>query len=196
MMALSATLEGSSQMALLARTTRARLTKRTERERPNSECPILPATTPVSRTHVSRMSRTGRIDCYNNCPSRRRRKTKCSFVSGCRLSSFGYPWQRPVGRELAFPGRNGHGPSISWVRKPLGVKDGRVEDSDEVGLDGPGHGFVLCFHRVRMGYHLPLHTAGVKTVLPLQYACHPASFCRRREMIMEPGAAFVPNFPR
>lgn len=32
MMALSATLEGSSQMTLLARTTRARLMKRTERE--------------------------------------------------------------------------------------------------------------------------------------------------------------------
>lgn len=45
-------------------------------------------------------------------------------------------------------------------------------------------------------YHLPLHTAGVKTVLPFQYACHPASFYRRREMIIEPGAAFVPNFPR
>lgn len=37
----------------------------------------------------------------------------------------------------------------------------------------------MVFHRVRMGYHLPLHTAGVKTVLPLQYAYHPASFCRR-----------------
>lgn len=60
MMALSATLEGSSQMTLLARTTRARLMKRTERDGPISECPISTATTPVSRTHVSRMSRTGK----------------------------------------------------------------------------------------------------------------------------------------
>lgn len=148
MMALSATLEGCSQMTLLAHATRARLMKRTERKRPNSECP--------------------NSSCHNACKSHAcisniadvenplwpkdvgKENTNSYLGVGIRVSA------TLVGREKAFPGRNGHGPSILWVRKPLGVESGRVEDSDEVSLDGLGHGFVLCFHRVDLDACVPV----------------------------------------